>query len=278
MQASQTAQAYTFGMTTLSHGSDLRLAPTLAPLVQSAGLPPRKALSLVSEQGFSAVQLDATLAGIRPRELDVTARRDLLVTARRSGLTIAGIDFFIPADHYSDPQHLDRAVASAIAACDLASALGRVPVSLNLPMKKVDASLVGMIADSADAQGVSLAIHDEADLDGLTRWLKSNAPPHVGVGLDPAALLIRDTDPSLSAQSLSSSLRVARLSDASRGQSDGGRQVLGAGSLSVMPYRVSVDLAPNRIGPVVLDVRGLLSPLEAMKSAKSVWDKAAIEL
>jgi sugar phosphate isomerase/epimerase len=265
-------------MPTLSHGSDLRLAPTLTPLVQTAGLPPRKALSLVGAQGFSAVQLDATLAGIRPRELDTTARRDLLATAKRCGLTIAGIDFFIPGEHYSDPQYLDRALASAIAACVLAGELGRVPVSLNLPIQKVDASLVGMIADSADAHGVSLAIHDEADLDGLVGWLKSNALPHVGLGLDPAALLIRDVDPSAMVQKLASPLRVARLSDASQGQADGGRQVLGSGSLSVMPYRVSVDLAPNRIGPVVLDVRGLASPLDAMKSAKSVWDGAAIKL
>lgn len=264
-------------MQILSHGSDLRLAPTLGPLVLATGKPPRKALVSIAEQGFAAVQLDATLPDVRPRELDATARRDLLATAMRSGLVIAGVDFFIPAEHYSDSQHVDRAVESAIAALTLAADLGRVPLSLNLPVGKADASLLQMVADHADAIGVTLAIHDEADSDGLKAWLDANAPPHVGLGLDPAALLIRDRDPSAVAQTHSSALRVARLSDASRGQADGGRQVVGSGSLDVMAYRISADLAPNRVGPVVLDLRGLTSPIDAIQPTKAVWDNAAVQ-
>lgn len=276
-QALQAAQTYTFVMPTLSHGSDLRLAPTLGPLVLATGKPPRKAIATIAEQGFAAVQLDATLPGLRPRELDTTARRDLIATAVRSGLMIAGIDFFIPAEHYSDAQHVDRAVEAAMAVCTLAGDLGRVPVSLNLPIGKADPSVVQMIADHADAVGVTLAIHDEADADGLTAWLDSNAPPMVGLGLDPAALLIRDRDPSATAQSHSATLRVARLSDASKGQADGGRQVVGAGSLDLMAYRVSIDLSPHRFGPVVLDLRGLTTPLAAMPTAKAAWENAAIQ-
>lgn len=264
-------------MHTLSHGSDLRLAPTLGPVIHAARKPARQAIAMIGAGGFSAMQLDATLPGLRPRELDTTARRDLAATAMRAGLSIAGVDFFIPAEHYSDPQHVDRAVAAAAAACELAGELGRVPVSLNLPVAKMDTPLVQAVMDAADAQGVTLAIHDEADLDGLAGWLHSQAPLHVGIGLDPAALLIRDSDPAGIAQSHAGLLRVARLSDASKGQTDGGRQAAGSGSLQVMAYRVSVDLAPSRVGPVVLDLRGLASPLDAMRSAKSVWDNAAVQ-
>lgn len=265
-------------MPILSHGSDLSLAPTLGPLVHATGQPPRKALSTVGEQGFSAVQLDATLPGLRPRELDKTARRDLIATAKRSGLTIAGIDFMIPSEHYYDAQHADRAVQAAITACALAGDLGRLPVSLNLPINKADATLVQAIIDAADAHGVTLAIHDEASLPGLRSWLNEQSAPHVGSGLDPAALLIRDSDPAAVAQSLGSQLRVARLSDASKGQADGGRQVVGTGSLPLMTYRVCIDLAPQRVGPVVLDLRGLASPLESMSLAKQAWDNAAVQL
>lgn len=263
-------------MAILSHGSDMTLTPTLGPLAQATGKTPRQVFSLIAEQGFKAVQLDATLPGLRPRELDKTGRRDLIATAMRSGLTIAGVDFFIPAEHYSDPQHIDRAAQAAAAACALASDLGRVPVSLNLPVAGADASLVQSVMDHADAHGVALAIHDEVDIDGLKTWLAEHAPPHVGVGLDPAALLIRDHDPAGIAQAMSGSVRVARLSDASKGQADGGRQVVGAGSLQVMAYRVSADLAPMRFGPVVLDLRGLAMPLAAMRTAKAVWDQAAV--
>lgn len=265
-------------MATLSHGSDLTLAPTLGPLVQATGKLPKQAIALIGEQGYTSIQLDATLPGLRPRELDTTARRDLVATAMRSGLAVAGVDFFIPAEHYSDPQHIDRAAQSAAAACALAGDLGRVPVSLNLPVGRVDSGLTQTLLDQADAHGVTLAIHAEADTDELQQWLTSQAPQHVGTGLDPAALLIRDHDPSAVAQSLSTHLRIARLSDASRGQADGGRQVVGLGSLDLMAYRVSVDLAPQRLGPVVMDLRGLASPLSAMHQAKAAWDQAAISL
>ncbi|MEM6507786.1 MAG: TIM barrel protein [Planctomycetota bacterium] len=263
-------------MSTLSHGSDLTLAPTLGPVALATGQSPRQVLGLIAEQGFASVQLDATLPGLRPRELDRSARRDLAATATRCGLTIAGIDFFIPSEHYSDPLYVERAAEAAAGACSLAGDLGRVPVSLNLPVGDADASLTQAMTDTADAYGVTLAIHDEADTDGLTRWLAESAPPHVGVGLDPAALLIRDRDPAEAAQTLSDRIRVARLSDASKGQADGGRQAVGAGSLAVMPYRVSVDLAPDRLGAVVLDGRGLPSPMQAMRKAKAVWDQAAV--
>ena len=38
------------------------------------------------------VQLSAAQAGLRPRELDRSARRDLLATLRRRELAVAGID------------------------------------------------------------------------------------------------------------------------------------------------------------------------------------------
>lgn len=264
-------------MAILTHGSDLTLAPTLCPLVHPMGKPARQALTLIAEQGFASVQLDATLPGLRPRELDTTARRDLRATVKRSGLSIAGIDFFIPTEHYHDPRHCDRAAQAATAACSLAGDLGRVPLSLNLPIAKADTALTQSIIDQADALGVTLAIHDEAEMEGTKAWLTEQALPHVGIGLDPAALLIRNHDPAAIAQSCSKNLHVARLSDASQGQADGGRQSIGAGSLQVMPYRVSVDLAPKRLGPVVLDLRGLAMPLTEMQNAKAIWEQSAIQ-
>ena len=44
-----------------------------------------------------------------------------------------------------------------------------------------------------------------------------------------------------------------------------------------MPYRVSVDLAPKRLGPVVLDLRRLTAPLPAMANGKAIWEQAAVQ-
>lgn len=269
---------YTPTMPILTHGSDLRLAPTLRPIADGRRLPPKAAFQAVASLGFEAVQLDATMPGVRPRELDTNARRDLAGSIRRAGLEAAGLDFFIPADHYRDPAHLDRAADAASAACTLAADLGRVPLSINLPTADADAGLVATLLGLADGLGVRLVVYDPSGLDALPAWLDKHSHAWIGAGLDPAALLIARNDPVTSAQSLGDKLAGARLSDAKRGQPDPGRTTLGSGDLDIMAYRVSLDLAPSRTGPVVLDLRSLTSPDQAAATAKAKWDSAAMKL
>ena len=81
--------------------ADLALAPTVGPMVRSAfpgsgGGSLRRALNEIAGRGFTAVQLDATLAGIRPRDLSRTGRKDLTALLMRGGLRLAGLDLFIP--------------------------------------------------------------------------------------------------------------------------------------------------------------------------------------
>ena len=74
----------------------LPLAPTLAPL----GEQPRAALARLSKLGFRHVQLDATQPGLRPRELDRSARRHLAATLRRPEDSPIGVDLWVPASHF----------------------------------------------------------------------------------------------------------------------------------------------------------------------------------
>lgn len=89
----------------------------------------RASLDLAVAIGFRAVQLDATAAGLRPRDLDRSARRDLAATLRRAELTCAGIDLLIPPQHFTDPTHADRAAEALFAAIDLAADLGTLTES-----------------------------------------------------------------------------------------------------------------------------------------------------
>ena len=45
-----------------------------------------------------------------------------------------------------------------------------------------------------------------------------------------------------------------------------------------MSYRVSTDLAPGRLGPVVLDLRGLPDPVPAAREARRAWESVAATL
>jgi sugar phosphate isomerase/epimerase len=225
------------------------------------------------DAGFSAVQLDATLAGTRPRELGQRARRDLLALAGRRDLRIAGVDLFLPRSHYVEDRHQDRAVGATLAAIELAADLGRVPLSVTLPITDLAPDIRAAMVQSADVHGVRLAVHAEDQPAELLQWAKAVDLPALGVALDPAAVLARSQSPPEVARQAGQYLAVARLSDLTSATAV--RCRVGDGDLDLAEYRVAVDLAPGRTGPVVLDLRGIESVLDAAIRARRAWDDAA---
>lgn len=263
-------------MVILGHGSDLSLAPSIKPLVQRGDGGVRRALAEVARAGFEPVQLDASLSGIRPRELSRTGRRDLATTAARAGLRLAGLDLFVPRKHLLSGETVDRAVSAIVEAVGLAADLGKLPLSLTLPMDEASREVTDAVLEAADGHGVTLAIHGERDLDAAARQLDAQAQPGLGLGLDPATLILQGHDADAAAQQHGKRLTSCRLSDADRDL--GQRVAVGDGNLDLTPYRVAVDLAVHRAGPVVLDLRGLHDPKAAMASAKAAWEDAAFSL
>lgn len=276
-------------MAILTHGSDLKLAPTIRPLVRQAGGTVRDALGSLSAAGFAAVQLDAALPGIRPRDLDRRARQDLLALLGRSSLALAGLDLFIPRRHYIQGEHLDRAVTATLAAIELAADLGKVPLSLALPVKSLAENTRKTIVEAAEGRGVRLAVHAEDQLEALEAWVTCLDLWSLGVAIDPASLLARGSDPAAVIHRLSKRLAVARLDDVAMTSTEPGeehdndqpesaagvRSFVGEGDLDLDAYRVAVDLAPARTGPVVLDLRGIENPLAGAVAAKAAWEHAA---
>jgi sugar phosphate isomerase/epimerase len=259
-------------MAILTHGSDLRLAPTLRPLVAAADGTVRGAIARLAKLDFHAVQLDATLPGIRPRELSQRGRKDLIALLSRQDMQIAGLDLFLPRQHFVEVQHLDRAVTATLAAIELAADLGRIPVSLALPVAEMKDDVKATLVEAADGRGIRLAVHAEDQLEALGAWLEAVDQYALGAGIDPAALLARGEKAVRATQRLSKRLAVARLSDVTAGAL---RCALGEGELEIAAYRITIDLAPGRTGPVVLDLRGIEDPFAAAGNAKTVWDKAA---
>jgi sugar phosphate isomerase/epimerase len=261
-------------MAILTHGGDLSLAPTLRPFVEADEGTVRSGAAGIAALGFRAVQLDGTLAGIRPRELSPRARKDLVALFNRASLSIAGIDLFIPSSHFTDDAQVDRAMAALTAGIELAADLDRVPVSFALDVGDVNDDVTSAIIDAADGHGVPLAMHDEQDIAALKSWLEKIDQRAIGAGLDPAAVLARKGKPVHAAMTLGKTLTVARLCDQSVG--DAVRCPVGRGGLEVSGYRVALDLAAGRRGPVVLDVRGLTDPAAAATSAAKAWNDAAV--
>jgi len=271
-------------MVLIGHGTDLSLAPTIGPLVKQQHKSVRQALGQIARAQYTSVQLDATLSGIRPRELTQRGRKELNAVLIRSSLQLTGLDFFIPRAHYHDPQHLDRAMTATVAAIELAADLGRVPLSLNLPIEQMNEADKSYLIEASDGCGVTLAVHDPAHPEPLLDWIRQIDLPTLGAAIDPAEVIARGGDPVALTHKFGDRLRVARLDDLETAPDDVDQTHVavrchpGSGMLDLQAYRIALDLLPNRMGPVVLDLRGLTDLSDALNASRTQWDNAAFTL
>ena len=140
--------------------------------------------------GYSGVQMDITMAGLRPRDLDASARRDIVSSLARRGLFLAGLDLFIPSSDLVDAARMDRAIGAIDAGLSLATDLraanldvGGAGVSVVLP-EKLDAGTLAELASLGQRWGASLVDH---------AWKSAFAGSEAGAGvvvrgIDPAAI------------------------------------------------------------------------------------------
>lgn len=241
-----------------------RLAATAAPLGDT-----REACAFLSALGVAGVQLSATQPGMRPRELDASARRDLRAMLVRLGLVASGLDLWIPTDHFLDPAHADRAIDAVRAACEFASFLGRVPVVLALPARTPDAAqaarrdeVAAALAEAADLHGVRIAVAPDAR-EGL------RCPPF-GTLLDPAALLALGADPVAAAAGAAGEVVAARVVDQLRSGLRGPIGSPGDARLDVLAYRIGLE-ASGFPGLPVIDARQWADPRAGVRQSVAAW-------
>src|SRR5262245_53671945 len=229
---------------------------SLAGLAPGDGTPwsggPRRAIDWAASLRWRGVQLDATVPGLRARELDRSARRDLASRLRRIELGFAGLDLWIPPAHFTDPTSVDRAVAAVASAVGLAGELdslvgaapgGRV-VCVELPTN-TPVDVVEHIGEAGRRAGVLIADH---------AW-----PPRsvsegsaVRVGIDPAAVIAAGADPAVSVSRLALPPAAARLSDLAAM----GRVPAGQGKLDRTAYEAAL-VTRGYGGWLVADLREL---------------------
>ena len=229
--------------------------------------------------GFRAVQLNAAQPGIRPRELDRSGRRELAALLRRSDTACAGLDLWIPPEHFNDPARGDRAVEAVVGAVELAWELGGLAaggkrstgqaqapaVCLTLPAE-CPATVLAALESAASRCGVRIADHawPITTRAGSTMW--------IGVGIDPAAVLSAGEDPAALAARLGNRVAAGRLSDTAAAGATAGRTAPGGGQgrLDVLAYGVALAAAGYR-GWAVLDLRGIADQSAAAVIARRAW-------
>jgi hypothetical protein len=233
------------------------------PALRNAG--PRAALDEAARLGYRAVVLDASTPGLRARDLDRSARRDLASVLRRSELAFCGLDVWIPPEHFASTEHADRASVACAQAIDLAADLsrdarGEAVVSLTLPRSlegerlTLFGGVLRAMLDHADRAGVALADHSlplgEASADASSPLM---------LGVDPAAMLLRGLDPVVETARWGSRVRVARWTDA-----DALSRVAPAtpsrGRLDLRSY-AAIVASTTGATRLTLDLRGVPDPL-----------------
>jgi len=222
------------------------------------GQGPREAITWAAKMGYRAIQIDASVPGIRPRELDRSARRDVASLLRRLQLAFSGVDLWIPSGHFADLAHAGRATEAVLQAADFAADIARlnadsfavVSIALgpNTPM-----TVIAELARAADRYGVSIADH---------RWpSEKEGELALPRGVDPAAILMGGGDPAAEVSRGAAIPAAARLSDANAV----GRVAAGEGRLDVLAYEVALATRGYG-GAIVVDLRGVRDQAEGAKT------------
>lgn len=251
------------GRTCLEHSVIHGLALSLAGLwgrEARTEKQPRELLNWAAEQRVRTIVLDAAMLGLRPRELDRPARRDLSATLRRIGIDLGGVELWIPPAHFTDAAHVDRAVEAASGAIEFTSEMALLSdcrATLGMDLLGAPESVVVDLARRAERWGVVIGDHAWPPRDGsetgAIRWAMDPAAV-LRAGADPAQELIRRGAPV-----------SARLLDVG----PAGRAVPGLGRLDVREY-VAALAACGYSGALVLDVRGLPEPERALRAAQDL--------
>jgi len=249
---------------------------SLAGLVWQADAPwgstVRSAFTYFAQLGYQYIHLDASHPELRPRTLDRSARRDLASLLRQVRLQFAGLDLWIPPEHFADARHADRAVEAVQSACDLAADLARLHLGQGLPpvciqflgQPKARESLHGIasqLATYANRVGVLLADHAWPVTPSQESTASNKLTDALAVGIDPATILMGGGDPATEVLSSTAKIASARLSDANNYE----RVTVGTGRIDLLAYEVALHTS-GFSKPLVVDLRGVRNQILAATS------------
>jgi hypothetical protein len=248
----------------MHHAPEIAIAVAGLPARGGApwGMPTPDAAAWIRDQRVRGLALDAARPDCRARDLGRSARRDLAAMLRRTELELAGIDLFIPPEHYTDAAKSERAMQTveqtAILAAELARLVGgrsRPVISITLPASLPEHDRAALTA--VFEQHGAIGADHTPDAPHPSAWL--------GAGIDPAACFLAATDPAtLAAQPGVVALRLSNLNATGRCpvNAEGGR-------LDLPTYTGA--LLTRHLHWITADTRGCAEPARAVRAALDAW-------
>ena len=230
----------------------------LSTLGVSPECPPRQVIEWAAGAGFRAIMLDSARAGIRPRDLDRSARRGLASLLRRLELRLAGAELWIPSEHYASPTNSERAVAGVLSSIDLLAELAALietdrTLTLTLPADGADEA-ISVIAQAAHRAEIRIA-------NAAWPGRKTSDESPIGVCLDPRTIARNDDDPVAITTACHEPPDAARWPFSTSRPEEVIDPLGYASALSIVGFR----------GDVALDLRDAIDPESDALSALTRW-------
>lgn len=225
---------------------------------------PQAALEWLARMGFGAVQLSASQAGLRPRELDASARRGVRERLRRLELAPSGIDLWIPVEHFAAADTVSRAIDAFAATIAFAEFLGRIGVSCVLPAPESAPEARRSVIEEAARRGVRLADFAEG--------AKAEGP--VGAGVDQSRCRAASRSTVEAIACAGASLAAVRIGSTS---ADGRSAPIEPGSMAAFELaeiRLAIEVGGAHLTPVA-DARSWPDPPAGLASTIDAWRRAA---
>ena len=153
------------------------MSDQLAVSMRTTSSNARDFMGALSSHGFGRIQLDSLHCDFH--NLTNSGLRDLASTLQRNGLKPSGVDFLAPPTNWETDS--DQTLTGFGRAIEIASSIGRVPVSVCIPPRD---EIIDAIVASGTEVGVLIAAHGAKPLNN----------PQIGWGL-PVSLLAKEDRP-----------------------------------------------------------------------------------
>jgi len=238
----------------------------------------REAIQIAAETGFGSVALGIWHPQINSADFGVTARRDFKRLLKSKNLSLACVRAGIGPDGIFGAKTVDSCITAGLKAIELAVDLGAPWVSLYIGEPTNDSNKVSAISTTlnepltqADATGISLAI-SSGGVDFLGALFKNNPPGHLAANLDTLKILSAGHSIGDALKVLAGHIGIWTCADASGSGPAARPTPLGAGTVPLADI-VALLKEQDFAGPIVVDVRSLPNPSQAIARAAKVLSK-----
>lgn len=243
-------------------------------------------LRRAAELHFREIEMATVEGELAPSQLSSSGRRHLARFVNGQGLRLGALVADMPGLHLADSRTVDERVERTLRIIDLAkdmdvpvvtAATGALTHSEEGAPLPCALEALGRIGEFADTRGIRYAIRPLLDAgDRLADFLDALGCPSIGLGLDPAAMVMTGANPLASIERLMTRITLLHARDATAGRLSraddyarlGHETQLGEGEVDLLGLFAALRDSEYR-GAYILRRTDSKTPTEDLQAARS---------